>query len=44
VGPTLYEEDVLIEPLNIQDGMVHLSDWPGLGIQVDEKQIEKFSI
>lgn len=44
VGPTLYEEDVLIEPLNIQDGMVHLSNRPGLGIQVDEKQLKKFTI
>jgi len=44
VGPTLYEEDILVEPLNIRDGMFHLSDRPGLGIQVDQKQIEKLSI
>ena len=41
VGPTLYEEDILTEPLHIRDGMFHLTDRPGLGIQVDEKQLEK---
>lgn len=43
VGPTLYEEDILVEPLSIHDGMFHLSDRPGLGIEVDKKQLEKFS-
>ncbi len=41
VGPTLYAEDILVEPLHIQDGSFHLSDSPGLGIQVDERQIRK---
>jgi L-alanine-DL-glutamate epimerase-like enolase superfamily enzyme len=44
VGPTLYEEDILLEPLNIRDGMLHLSDRPGLGVQVDQKHIEKLKI
>jgi len=43
VGPMLYEEDILIEPVNIRDGMFHLSDQPGLGIHVDKKQLQKFS-
>lgn len=43
VGPLLYEEDILVGPVNIRDGMLHLSDTPGLGIDVDEKQLEKFS-
>jgi L-alanine-DL-glutamate epimerase-like enolase superfamily enzyme len=43
VGPTLYEEDILVEPLSIHHGMFHLSDRPGLGIEVDKKQLEKFS-
>ena len=43
VGPMLYEEDILEEPLTIRDGMFHLSDRPGLGIQVDQKHLEKFS-
>jgi L-Ala-D/L-Glu epimerase / N-acetyl-D-glutamate racemase len=44
VGPTLYEEDIIKEPLDIRDGMLHLTDKPGFGITVDEKQLEKFKI
>jgi muconate cycloisomerase len=44
VGPMLYEEDILRDPLEIRDGMLHLSDRPGLGIQVDDKQVQKFSL
>lgn len=44
VGPTLYEEDILMEPLHIREGMFHLSDRPGLGIEVDEKKLEKFRV
>jgi len=43
VGPTLYKEDILAEPLNISEGMLNLSDEPGLGINVNKKQLEKFS-
>jgi muconate cycloisomerase len=43
VGPTLYEEDILAEPLTIHDGMFHLPDRPGLGIEVDTRQLEKFN-
>ena len=42
VGPTLYEEDIIKEPLDIRDGMLHLTDKPGFGITVDEGQLEKF--
>ncbi len=44
VGPTLYEEDILTQPPDIRDGMFHLSDRPGLGIDVDEKKLEKFRV
>jgi len=44
VGPTLYEEEILKEPLDIRDGMLHLTDDPGLGIVVDERQLERFKI
>ena len=44
VGPMLHEEDILEEPIDIRDGMLHLSDRPGLGIQVNEEQLKKFSI
>ena len=44
VGPTLHMEDILTTPMDIRDGMLHLPDLPGLGIQVDDRQLEKFSI
>ena len=44
VGPTLYKEDILIEPLDIREGFFYLSDRPGLGIEVDEKQLKKFKV
>ena len=44
VGPTLYEEEILMEPLDIREGFFYLSDRPGLGIEVDEKQLIKFSV
>jgi muconate cycloisomerase len=43
VGPTLYQEDILTEPLDIRNGMFHLSDAPGLGIKVDEEKLKRFS-
>jgi L-alanine-DL-glutamate epimerase-like enolase superfamily enzyme len=43
VGPMLYEEDILTEALDISDGMLHLSDSPGLGIQVNEKRLKEFT-
>jgi len=44
VGPMLYEEDILREPPDIRDGKFHLPDRPGLGIDVDEKQVKRLSI
>jgi muconate cycloisomerase len=44
VGPTLHEEDILVDPLDIREGMFHLTDRPGLGIEVDGKQLKKFSV
>jgi muconate cycloisomerase len=44
VGPMLHEEDILLEPLDIRDGMLHLSDRPGLGIQVDDRKIKEFCV
>jgi len=40
----LYEEDILREPPDIRDGKFHLPDRPGLGIDVDEKQVKRLSI
>jgi muconate cycloisomerase len=44
VGPMLHTEDILMEPMDIRDGMLHLPDGPGLGIQVDERQLRRFRV
>jgi muconate cycloisomerase len=44
VGPTLYEEEILKEPLDIREGYLSLPDGPGLGIEVDEKQLKRFTV
>jgi L-alanine-DL-glutamate epimerase-like enolase superfamily enzyme len=44
VGPLLYEEDLLVNPIRIEEGMLFLNDQPGLGIEIDEKKLKKFSL
>jgi len=44
VGPILHEEDILVEPPDIREGFFNLSDRPGLGIQVDETKLKRFSV
>jgi L-alanine-DL-glutamate epimerase-like enolase superfamily enzyme len=42
VGPMLYEEDLLREPMDFKNGSLYLSERPGLGIEVDEEKLAKF--
>jgi muconate cycloisomerase len=44
VGPMLHTEDILAEPMDIRDGMLHLPDRPGLGIEVEDRQLERFQV
>jgi len=37
-------DDLLVEPLDIRDGTLHLSGRPGLGIEVDPAALEKYEI
>jgi L-alanine-DL-glutamate epimerase-like enolase superfamily enzyme len=37
-------EDLLKEPLVIKDGCLELSDTPGLGIDLDQRKLEKFKM
>ncbi|MDB5389628.1 MAG: hypothetical protein JWM11_5274 [Planctomycetaceae bacterium] len=37
-------EDLLVEPLNIIDGQLQLSNAPGLGIQLDEAVIKRYRL
>jgi L-alanine-DL-glutamate epimerase-like enolase superfamily enzyme len=38
-GPQFLADDILTIPLRIQDGIVHLPDAPGLGVEVDERKL-----
>ncbi len=38
-GPQFLTADVLVEPLNVVDGVVDVPEGPGLGIEVDEKKL-----
>ncbi len=37
-------DDFLAEPLVVKDGCLKLSDKPGLGVEIDEKQFAKFAL
>jgi muconate cycloisomerase len=37
-------EDIVRQPLAISDGKVSLPDGPGLGVEVDETQVERFRV
>jgi len=37
-------DDLLVEPPKIENGLIKLSDRPGLGIQIDEKKLERYRI
>jgi muconate cycloisomerase len=38
-GPQFLTADVLKKPLRIENGMAHIPDGPGLGIEVDEDKV-----
>jgi L-alanine-DL-glutamate epimerase-like enolase superfamily enzyme len=44
VGPTLYEEEILKEPMDIREGSLYVSNGPGLGIEIDEKQLKRLIV
>lgn len=37
-------DELLVEPLTIKDGQLQLSDRPGLGVQLNEKVIERYRL
>jgi muconate cycloisomerase len=39
-----FADDVVKEPIRFKDGVVHLPDGPGLGVELDEKKLKKFAI
>ncbi len=43
-GPWLRQADLLKTPFSVQDGHISLPPGPGLGIEVDEAELEQFTI
>jgi L-alanine-DL-glutamate epimerase-like enolase superfamily enzyme len=39
-----WEDDVLAEPLTIEDGAMPVPQDPGLGVEVDRAKLEKYRI
>ncbi len=39
-----FEDDIVKEPLPLKDGVVHLTDRPGLGVEIDEKSLAKLTL
>ena len=37
-------DELLVEPLTMRDGMLSLSDRPGLGIELNEKVVERYRL
>ena len=43
-GPFLLADDLLEEPLRIEDGGLVVPDGPGLGATVDETKLEQYRV
>ena len=44
LGPLAYEEDLLVEPLEVRDGAVRAPDRPGLGVELDEGRLARYRV
>jgi L-alanine-DL-glutamate epimerase-like enolase superfamily enzyme len=44
LGPLAYEEDLLVEPLEVRDGAVRAPDKPGLGVELDEAKLARYRV
>lgn len=42
LGPLSYEHDLLAEPIDFRDGSVKAPEGPGLGVELDEKMLERY--
>jgi L-alanine-DL-glutamate epimerase-like enolase superfamily enzyme len=44
IGSWMFQDDLLVEPPRLEDGRMMAPEEPGLGIDVDEGKLEKYSI
>ena len=42
IGPTMYADDLVTEPLLPQAGYLHLPKGPGMGVEIDLEKLEKY--
>ena len=40
----LLEDDLLLEPLKVANGDIHLPEGPGLGVEVNWEAVDRFRI
>ena len=44
IGPFFYEDDIVREPLPIAPGMARANQKPGLGVELDENKVQKYTV
>jgi muconate cycloisomerase len=44
IGPLYYEDDLLLEPLPVGKGKARPLERPGLGVELDEKKIQRYRV
>ena len=44
IGPFYYEDDIVLEPLAIKPGQARPNERPGLGVELDEKKVERYRV
>jgi L-alanine-DL-glutamate epimerase-like enolase superfamily enzyme len=44
IGPLYYEDDLLVEPLSITAGKARPHERPGLGVELDEEKIRRYTV
>jgi len=44
IGPFYYEDDIVREPLPIRPGQARPNEKPGLGIELDERKVERYRV
>jgi muconate cycloisomerase len=43
-GPYMYQDDVVKQPFSVKDGCLEVPTRPGLGVELDEQKVEKYTI
>jgi muconate cycloisomerase len=43
-GPSLLVDDIITEPIIIQDGYLYLPEAPGLGVELDEEKLRYYQV